>query len=61
MNVTHLQSDLCLYFREIKVTSKCFFKVVVGTRTDIKINGWMRREGIVRTLWSTWISGVGFE
>ena len=41
---------------------KCFFKVGVELeRMNIKINGWMWREGIVRTLWSTRLSGVGFE
>ena len=32
-----------------------------GTRINIEINYWIWREGIVHTLWSTWLSGVGFE
>ena len=48
-------------FQGGKGNVEVFLRSCGGTRTNMKINGWIWREGIVRTLRSTWLSGVGFE
>ena len=51
------------YFREIKVTSKYFFKAGVGLEQMRRLMaGYRMKLGyIVHTLWSMWSGGVGFE
>ena len=48
-------------FQGGKGNVKVFLRSYGGPRTNIKIYCWMWREGIARTLWSTWLSGIGFE
>ena len=49
MNVTDLQIGF-VSFQEGKGNVQVFLRSCGGTRTNIKINGWMWREGIVRTM-----------
>ena len=48
-------------FQEGRGSVQVFLRNCGGTRTNIKVNGYIWRKSIVRTLWSTWLSGLGFE
>ena len=55
--------DSCLYFREIKVTSKYFFEAMARLEQIRRLMAeyHMKVGYIVHTLWSVWSGGVGFE
>ena len=52
---------LVLEYQRGKDNIQVFLQSCDGTRTNIEFNCWIWREGIVHTLWSVWLSGVGFE
>ena len=55
--------DSCLYFREMKVTSKYFFEAVVGLNQIRRLMAEHRMKGrrILRIPCGLWFGGVGFE